>query len=117
MNREELFVVKHYRSHIRYININYFRYIYKRLPMIITTLPTIPKIEDFDHVVIDNEEHVYKSKERLEVNVIDMKRNKILNMHAFVYIGFQHDGIKMVPIHFHQVAFKTAIVNSIHPLK
>lgn len=117
MNREELFLVKHYRSDIRYINIGYFRYIYKRLPMFITTLPEIPKIEDFIRVTIDDEEHIYKSKKRIEVNVLDVKRTQIRNMHALVYICFQHDGRKMVPIHFHRLSLNNSITNYISPLK
>lgn len=111
MTPEQRFIAKHYWPNICNLNLNYFKQLYKRLPVFITTLPTIPQIQDFERDLKAYCKNDYVSKYPIEVNVINVNKSTVTNMHAYLHISFNQNEETFTPVHIFRIRLEDAIVH------
>lgn len=111
MTPEHKFIAKHYCPDINNLNLDYFRRIYQRLPVFITTLPSIPQIQDFERDLNAACKNDYVSRHPIEVNVINVKKSIVSNMHAYLHISFNNNNETYVPVHIFRIRLEDAVVH------
>lgn len=111
MSAEIKFSLKHYFPSLRGVTMEYFKKIYPRMPALITTLPELPNIFDFEHDVNGIYKNDFISKNKIEVNVINTVTKTITNMHTHVHITFLKKNNEFYPVHIYRLSLDDAIVH------